>query len=63
MNGESLAGLNNIHLKLKVNGTAASQWNSMSNTAKKGEGKNTVEKMIFFNELTPMGEWRLGWFY
>lgn len=60
MDGEGLMGLNNIHLKLKVNGTAASQRNSMANTRDRWKKK---EMRLFFYDLTPTGEWKHGWLY
>lgn len=60
MDGEGLMGLNNVHLKLKVNGAAASQRNSMANT------KRQVEKemrFFYYYDLTSMGEWKHGWLY
>lgn len=45
MDAEGLMGLNNIHLKLKVNGTAAPQRNSMANTTDRWEKKR--DEIIF----------------
>lgn len=46
MDGEGLMGLNNVHLKLKVNGAAASQRNSMANTRDR-RGKKRDESIFF----------------
>lgn len=47
MDGEGLVGLNDIHLKLEVNGAAASQRNSMTNTRdRRGEKKKDYFFMV-----------------
>lgn len=53
VDGEGLMGLNNMHLKLKANGTATSQRNSMANTSDK---ERKTEMILFFYDLTSMGE-------
>lgn len=42
MKGEGFMGLNNVHLKLKVNGTAASQRNSMKNTRDREKDRDEI---------------------
>lgn len=53
-------GLNNVHLKFKINGAAASQRNSMAHTRDRGKQEDEV---YFFYDLTPTGEWKHGWLY
>lgn len=49
MDGEGLVGLNNIHLKLKVNRAAAPQRNSMANTR---NGEEYRDFLFIYSILT-----------
>lgn len=60
MHREGLVWLDDVHLELKVDGAAASQRDSMTNTADRKEHRDVISIFFFFNDLTPTGERKRG---
>lgn len=56
---EGLVWLDDIHLELKVDGAAASQRDSMTNTGDRKKYRDVIS-IFFFYDLIPTGERKRG---